>query len=579
MTNNQQPNPAEIAAEEAQQQVLECLKGSKSFVLEAGAGAGKTYTLIKALQWLISDRGDSLERRNQQIACITYTNVAKDEIDSRTDGHPVIFSGTVHAFCWSIICRFQIQLAEALSTIPAWEKRLDEVGGIGDRVIIYELGYPKVYDDHVTLHHNDVITLTSSLFSLDKFQKILSDRYPILLIDEYQDTDKAFVKALQDYYLDTNTGPIIGFFGDPWQTIYASSGCGSIEHENLVIIGKKANFRSVNTIIECLNLIRPDLPQQAKEPDSVGHISVFHTNNWIGERLKGAHWADDLPAEEAHSYLLKSQSLLKTQGWDFSPEQTKVLMLTHRVLAKEMGYENLLAAFRSNDDLVKKENPYISFLVDIIEPACRAYKEKRYGNMFAALGQKAPKISSLTEKKAWASIMDSILQLRDSGSINELLSLIKESRKIYIPSAIRKIEKELFKASNDPEFELSTSGQIAIKLKEVAYTEIISVSNFINDHTPFSTKHGVKGAEFENVLIAFGRGWNQYNFNQYLEWASNPHSIPQDKQQTYERNRNLFYVVCSRPKTRLALLFTQKLSATAIGTLESWFGQNSIQSL
>ena len=27
-----------------------------------------------------------------------------------------------------------------------------------------------------------------------------------------------------------------------------------------------------------------------------------------------------------------------------------------------------------------------------------------------------------------------------------------------------------------------------------------------------STQHGVKGAEFENVLVIIGRGWNQYNF-------------------------------------------------------------------
>ena len=579
MPSSQKPSPAEIAAEEAQQQVLECLKGGKSFTLEAGAGAGKTYTLIKALQWLISDRGDSFERRNQKIACITYTNVARDEIDSRTDGHPMIFSGTVHAFCWSVISKFQTQLAKALPSIPAWEKRLDDVGGIGSRAVTYELGYPKVYDNHVTLHHNDVITLTSSLFNFDKFRKLLSDRYPILLIDEYQDTDKLFVQSLQEHYLNTNNGPLIGFFGDPWQTIYATSGCGNIEHENLVRIGKKANFRSVNTIIESLNRIRPDLPQHAKEPDSVGSIAIFHTNNWQGERLKGAHWAEDLPAEDAHNYLKNSQRILEAQGWDFSPDQTKVLMLTHRVLAKEMGYENLLGVFRSNDDLVKKENPYIAFFVDIIEPASRAYKDKRYGEMFAALGQKAPKISSLTEKRDWASFMDSILELRSSGAVHEVLSLIKKSKKIYIPSAIRTIEKELRKFSKDSEFELSTSAKIAQKLKSIDYAEIVSVFDFINDHTPFSTKHGVKGAEFENVLVAFGRGWNQYNFNEYLEWASNPHSIPQDKQQKYERNRNLFYVVCSRPKTRLSLLFTQELSAMAMGTLESWFGRDSIQGL
>ena len=56
-----------------------------------------------------------------------------------------------------------------------------------------------------------------------------------------------------------------------------------------------------------------------------------------------------------------------------------------------------------------------------------------------------------------------------------------------------------------------------------------------------------------------------------LEWANR--GIPAGKQDTFERNRNLFYVSCSRPKHGLALLFTQELSATAITQLRAWFGE------
>jgi DNA helicase-2/ATP-dependent DNA helicase PcrA len=100
---------------------------------------------------------------------------------------------------------------------------------------------------------------------------------------------------------------------------------------------------------------------------------------------------------------------------------------------------------------------------------------------------------------------------------------------------------------------------------------------FIEEKTPFSTKHGVKGAEFENVLVVFGKGWNKYNFNQMLEWARGP--IPKGKEESFERNRNLFYVSCSRPKKRLALLFTHKLSSEALATISEWFGKDTIRSL
>ena len=53
-------------------------------------------------------------------------------------------------------------------------------------------------------------------------------------------------------------------------------------------------------------------------------------------------------------------------------------------------------------------------------------------------------------------------------------------------------------------------------------------------------------------------------------------AVPVAKETAYERNRNLFYVACSRPKSRLALLFTQQLSSQALATLEGWFGAETI---
>lgn len=55
--------------------------------------------------------------------------------------------------------------------------------------------------------------------------------------------------------------------------------------------------------------------------------------------------------------------------------------------------------------------------------------------------------------------------------------------------------------------------------------------------------------------------------------------VPADKIEAYQRNRNLFYVVCSRPKRRLALLFTQELTTRALETLAKWFGSAAICAL
>ncbi len=116
-------------------------------------------------------------------------------------------------------------------------------------------------------------------------------------------------------------------------------------------------------------------------------------------------------------------------------------------------------------------------------------------------------------------------------------------------------------------------------LRAVPYQEIVVLCRYLSGHSPFETKHGVKGAEFENVLVVVGRGWNRYNFNAMLELARDTAHVPANKQASFERNRNLFYVTCSRPKRRLAILFTQELSAAAMQTVGNWFGNDNIKAL
>jgi DNA helicase-2/ATP-dependent DNA helicase PcrA len=57
-------NPAMEAAERATKQMLECLESDANFVLEAGAGAGKTYSLIEALRYIVRRNGREFIRLN-----------------------------------------------------------------------------------------------------------------------------------------------------------------------------------------------------------------------------------------------------------------------------------------------------------------------------------------------------------------------------------------------------------------------------------------------------------------------------------------------------------------------------------
>ena len=370
----------------------------------------------------------------------------------------------------------------------------------------------------------------------------------------------------------------MGLFGDHWQRIYDDT-CGHVAAKGLEEIGKKANFRSAVSVVNVLNKMRPSLPQAVHDPELIGSADGFHTNSWKGARRTGAgggHWKGDLPAEEAHRYLDLCTEYLKSAGWDFSAEKTKVLLLTHNGLAAEQGYLDLAKIFPFTDAYIKAADEHVAFLTKKIEPALDAYKRHRYGEMFDILGDEAPRFRSYKEKAQWSAAMDRLGELREGGTIGDVLDHLSTTGYPRLPEKVYRREKENRDFVAVAGEEMPNHIARLQKLRALPYAQMISLTSFLEGHTPFATKHSVKGDEFENVLVVLGRGWNKYNFNEFLDHAATPAAIKADKVEAYERNRNLFYVCCSRAKVRLALLFTQELSTASLRSLQDWFGTGDV---
>ncbi len=119
-------SPENIAREkQVFEDISKCISNKKSWVFDAGAGAGKTYALIQTLKLIIDLTGRDLKKHNQKILCITYTNVAADEIKERLGATTLIDVSTIHDCVWNIIASHQKQLIEIHR-----EKLLHEVDGI-----------------------------------------------------------------------------------------------------------------------------------------------------------------------------------------------------------------------------------------------------------------------------------------------------------------------------------------------------------------------------------------------------------------------------------------------------------------
>jgi DNA helicase-2/ATP-dependent DNA helicase PcrA len=354
-------------------------------------------------------------------------------------------------------------------------------------------------------------------------------------------------------------------------------------HDKLPVIKKHANFRSDLKIVDCLNRIRPELKQFANNEGSAeSDVKVYLTNSWQGTRGTGAHKIGSLPDDVARQYFEATKNALEEDGWNLQPSSTKILLLTNSMLAREQGYEELLNCypFPYTDQLLRKEDVYINFIAEVVEPASQAYRSKKYGAMFAALGKKA-RIRSHSDKLKWTKDMDELITLMETGSVGDVVDLLSKTKRPRLPERVSKREEELrnliaIEATERTEDDQKKIDRLS-RLRAVKYSQVSAIVKYIDGDTPFSTKHKVKGAEFENVLVVFSQGWSKYNFNKMLAWQTEDNVPETDKDQNFfEDNRNLFYVVCSRPKKRLALLFTHELDVDSVSTLQDWFGATSI---
>ncbi len=118
---------------------------------------------------------------------------------------------------------------------------------------------------------------------------------------------------------------------------------------------------------------------------------------------------------------------------------------------------------------------------------------------------------------------------------------MSQTRHPGLPDAIEQRELELTQFDVNSGEEMPRILRELQSLKDISYKEITFLTHYLAGHSPFETQHGVKGAELENVLVVVGRGWNQYNFNEMLELASNMKTFQQIKKK-HSKEIGIFFM-------------------------------------
>lgn len=540
--------------------IIEILKSGESFIVEAGAGSGKTYSLLRVIDWLEQNKCDEYRSKKKKIACITFTNAAVNVILERLSPDSSIIPSTIHSFAWELISSYQqtiIQYVKELNLMPK-DCTIEQV-----KNVVYSLGAKYLENGTLYLFHKDVIELFAKFLDNDKFRRLLSIKYPIILIDEYQDSFKIITDKFVEHFIEGSQSMQFGFFGDSWQTIYASNGaCGKIESKNLVKIQKKLNFRSNIAIVNTLNAIRADLQQEAVDQKSDGQVIAITTHDYHGVRQTG-YYKSELQQNDLVNYITTLKKKLE-EKWN---GKVKTLMITHKMLAIQQHYPKVLDLL--GDSFKEQSNEYILFFKNIIEPIYNALSNNNINELCDVLKTRRMPIENKLQKNSWRKLYKTLKKARTNKIIDVLEVCFEFSKIIPIPSAIAESYNGFLLNNNFVYNNVSL-----MELYNIDYSEMINAIAFVSPESDYSTEHGVKGEEYENVLFVISRGWNNYKFDEQV--YLNPENLTEKEYDVYIRNRNLFYVCCSRSIKKLALFVTVPVNEDFQNYLEKIIGEKNI---
>ncbi|MFJ2620313.1 UvrD-helicase domain-containing protein [Glutamicibacter sp. NPDC087344] len=585
------------------------------FTVVAGAGSGKTTSLVKALAHVTRTRGPSLLAKTQRVACITYTEIAAREIHEEIGYDPLASVSTIHSFLWELVKPFQ-------KDISVWvAARIDEqIAGLREKQANYksrthqttknndaaDLEKRRYQQDavkdvkrwtygigadyaHGIIGHADVIKMVPEMILERRLlAQLVGRQFPFIFVDESQDTFPEIVEALKHVWSLAGGTVCLGFFGDPMQQIYQQGVVSVPPEPGWVNVDKPQNFRSSKRVLACVNAVR-------SEGDALQQISG------LSVQADGEAFCFVLPSDDQRSDRLELvRSWLdehSTSGnWTRPAREdgSKILMITHRMAAKRLGFENLYAAFKDQkagglDKAFEEGNAWpLTPFRDVILPLCLA-KDASSPAVLAVLRENSPLLRTGQASHQLKAVLAS-----GKAAVGKL-------RQLALDPFTAKLGDLLRTAFNDGLLELDPrmaaylrpGGEHSVVLDEPVVDVLNAMSEcvlsefegylaYVKHESPYSTQHGTKGAEFERVIVVLDDKEGRYPLYSYdkflgLKELSTTDLENQSKgvDSAIERTRRLFYVCVSRARESIAVvLFTDDMDRAVEAVRESAIGQH-----
>ena len=593
----------------------------------AGAGSGKTTSLIKALTTIVNSHGGTLKRLRQRVACITYTEIAAREIWADVGNNPLVHVSTIHSFLWTITRTFQRdirvwvlnrideRIADLIATAAGFGprvqqrtrdtnlrdvERLEASKEPASLVSVFSYGTGSNYSKGI-LGHDDIIRIATDFLSeRPLFRTLLAQQFPFVFVDESQDTQISVVDALKAVDQQVGAKFCLGFFGDPMQRIYPTGIGGISAEDGWAEIAKPENFRCPTSVLAVANAIRrtgDDLVQEGGRTEEVA-----------GERrtVDGTARIFILNADARRDELVRRvrefvASENDDPAWrDGAGADVKMLVIVHRMAALRLGFGGLYAAMndkaptRFSDGFMDGSawplRPFGTFVLPMVEAISsgkefeamallrkhspllskEALNGRRLADLLAQLRTATQQLHDLMVADGRATIRDVLVFLREQ----ELLSL--EPRILAYLDDTNPNEVIAQALTPDEADEEADGAEVAREIAAMdaflacPAKQFLSYRGYIQQESPFSTQQGIKGAEFERVLVVLDdeEGTHvQFSYDKYFgvkePSKTDLKNIDEGKETSVERTRRLFYVCCTRALNDLVVVYFSNEPETA----------------
>ncbi|EKD52848.1 MAG: hypothetical protein ACD_61C00220G0002 [uncultured bacterium] len=545
----------------------------------AGAGSGKTRVLTHRAAWLIKEKGVAPEK----IALLTFTNKAAGEMKERIKrmgtglsgpaGRKIElgFSGTFHTLCAKLLRNFGTnvgvnpnfvifdsddsesamkEVLKSMSIDPKQNKPgmfLAIISKMKNDLVPEKEAEEKARDyffrqltkvwrtyqeklkRNNAVDFDDLLVKAVEVLKIERVRKEVNAQLEWILVDEYQDTNKAQFELTK--YLAGEKRNITAV-GDAAQAIYSFRGADyrnlklfEETYPELTTIGLPKNYRSTQFILDAAysvvsnNVNHPTLKLSA-EREMGKKVSLFEA---MDERDEAKYIVDT--AKKIGDRNEESAILYRTNAQSRAFED--------ELLRRDIPYKLIGGLRFYNRAEVKDLVAYLRLLYNPKEEISRTRIEKIGKRKAGAFDEWLGKLSEKTKTES-----------RPGQLLEEIINVTN-----YLDKFDERDEEDAARIDNINEL-LAVAGEyenVSQFLESAALSEAEIKQKKSNAKITLMTVHAAKGLEFLHVFVVG------------LEEGLFPHSrsIFEGGKEEIEEERRLMYVAMTRAKEDLTLSFAR----------------------